>query len=134
MEEVLKADDDKVLDLFGLIDFGDSCYGCYVFELAILIVYMMTYAMKQGSTEYLSIAKTTYTAYNEAIHLSVDELDVLYECILMRLCTSIAHSFKFSEMRPDNNEYISSDTKETLMLLEKLDSLEKEKFIQILTF
>ena len=93
---------------------------------------MMTYAIKQGSDEYMSIAKTTYTAYNEAIHLSANELDVLYECILMRLCTSIAHSFKFSKMRPENNEYINSDTKETLMLLEKLDTFGKEKFIQYL--
>ena len=134
IKEVLNADDDRLLELFGLIDFGDSCYSYYVFELAILIVYVMVYAMKQGSSNYLSLATTAFKAYDKMMNVTEAEHDVLYGTILVRMCFSLAHSINFSEVRPDNEEYINSDAKQVMSLLNVVLDLGKNQFLHLLTY
>lgn len=69
----------------GIIDFDDTCYGPYVFELAIAVAHEMVVSSASDSTGYLSAASPVMEGFLSAFPLPGDELDLLCYIIPARL-------------------------------------------------
>ncbi len=104
-------------EVTGMIDFGDMCYSHLINELAIALPYVMF-----GKKNPTDVAKTVVGAYHQVLPLEIQELDVLYELIAMRLCVSVCNSAYHQKQNPDN-EYISVSENDAWELLEKLISV-----------
>ncbi|MGH0173312.1 UNVERIFIED_CONTAM: hypothetical protein FKN15_074016 [Acipenser sinensis] len=68
----------------GILDFGDMSYGCYVFEVAICIMYMMI-----ESEEPLSVGGHVLVGYESIVPLNPEERDALFLLVLARFCQSL---------------------------------------------
>ena len=83
---------DGILNLSGIIDFGDSMKTCYVFDFAVFIAYMMILKYKHNSIQDpLELAQLLFPAVSGFLHafpLNSEELDCLYYSVLGRLCQS----------------------------------------------
>ncbi len=84
-------------EVTGVIDFGDMVETHTVFELAVCAAYAIL-----GKSDPVAAAAQVVGGYHQASPLSVSELDLLYDLIAMRLCTSVAISASRKEFQPDN--------------------------------
>ncbi|GAB0094491.1 hydroxylysine kinase [Sergentomyia squamirostris] len=104
----------------GILDFGDSCYSLYIFELAIAMTYMMLQTGQLETGGY-------FLAGYEAIRLVPQlEFNVLRICIAARLCQSLVLGIYTHTVDPDN-EYILSSQKNGWELLQLLWNTEEGK-------
>ena len=83
---------------FGLIDFGDLCFGRQINELAVAMAYVL-----QGEENLYSASHQIVSAYHKQFPLFENELDVLFDLIVMRLAMSVCISSKRSKSYADNN-------------------------------
>ena len=98
----------------GIIDFGDMVYTQTVNDLAIACAYAML-----DKFDPLTAAAHVVTGYHQIHPLTEQELDVLFDLICMRLCTSVcmsAHQFK---LEPEN-EYLTISERPAWDLLNRL--------------
>ena len=65
---------------FGLIDFGDLCFGRQINELAVAMAYLL-----QGEENLYRACQQVVSAYHKQFPLFEHELDVLFDLITMRL-------------------------------------------------
>ena len=89
-------------EVSGILDFGDCVYSCLVFNLAILLTYIMLLMVDDDPLQY---AAPVIQAYQEVLPLETCELQLLYYCVLVRICLSVligAHSYI---QDPSNNIY-----------------------------
>ena len=105
----------------GLIDFGDTIYSYYLFELAI----MLLYGMIERENTHIEIVAPMCHGFRDAFPLTKDELDCMYHSVLARLCVSaVMGEYRFA-IEPWNTN-ITSPTKSWKML-DLLLSIGKEK-------
>lgn len=64
----------------GVIDFGDTCYSLYIFELAITIAYMLIQSPEPSTAGYV------IAGYQEVRLIPENERNVLKVCLLSLLC------------------------------------------------
>jgi len=98
----------------GIIDFGDMVYTQTVNDLAIACAYAML-----DKFDPLTAAAHVVAGYHQIHPLTEQELDVLFDLICMRLCTSVcmsAHQFK---LEPEN-EYLTISERPAWDLLNRL--------------
>ena len=81
----------------GIIDFGDMVYSYTVGELAIAITYVML-----GKSDPLQTAAYVLRGYHQVYPLQPDEIEVLFDLICLRLCTSVCMSARARSQSPDN--------------------------------
>ncbi|MCP4687418.1 MAG: phosphotransferase, partial [Desulfobacterales bacterium] len=98
----------------GVIDLGDMVHTRVVYEPAIVCAYAM-----MGKADPLAAGKEIVAGYHEAHPLFEEELAVLFDLILMRLCMSVCHSANRRRLEPDN-EYLLISQKPARDLLRKL--------------
>lgn len=84
-------------EIAGLIDFGDCVRTGYLFELAILISYMM---MKRQSP--VAFVAPIIRGYLDSFPLPHNELSCLYYAVLALLCTSAVKGAYNMSLQPDN--------------------------------
>ncbi|XP_055712666.1 hydroxylysine kinase [Phlebotomus papatasi] len=102
----------------GILDFGDSCYTLYIFELAIAMAYMM---LQTGELETGGFFLAGY----ESIRLVPQhEYNVLRICVAARLCQSLVLGIYTHTLDPEN-EYILTSQKNGWQLLQLLWSEKK---------
>ena len=102
----------------GIIDFGDMVYSYTICELAIALAYMIL-----DKQDILSTARAVVKGYHSTYSLQPIELDVLFDLICIRLCTSVCMSARERRKAPDN-EYLAISEKpawRTLSLLAEID-------------
>ncbi|MEN8245366.1 MAG: aminotransferase class III-fold pyridoxal phosphate-dependent enzyme [Thermodesulfobacteriota bacterium] len=98
----------------GVIDFGDMVYSHTINELAIVCAYAML-----DKNDPLAAAKHIVKGYHEVNPLTENELTVLYNLSVMRLCMSVCHCAHQSSLEPDN-AYLRISEKPAWDLLKRL--------------
>ena len=84
----------------GIIDFGDTIYSHTVNELAVVCAYAML-----DKVDPLAAAGHIVKGYDQAYPLADEELAVLFDLTCMRLCMSVCHCARQSNLEPEN-EYL----------------------------
>ena len=110
-------------DVCGILDFGDCVHSCLVFNLAILLTYVMLLLVNKDP---LRAAVPVILAYQEVQPLTKSELKLLYYCVLVRLCLSVltgAHSYR----QEPTNAYLLSTQETGWKLIQILLSTSKEE-------
>ncbi len=109
----------------GLIDFGDMVKTYTAAEVAIA----MTYAM-MGKEDPVSLAAALLAAYHRVFQLEEQEINVLADLIIARLCISVTMSAWRRREEPENR-YISISEKPAWTLLETLLQTNPEKINRV---
>ncbi|KAG8003085.1 Hydroxylysine kinase, partial [Nibea albiflora] len=109
-------------EISGIIDFSLLMNGCYVFELAITIMYLML-----ENPNPLDVGGPLIAGWESIMPLSDDERDSLYLLVLGRLCQSLVHGQYYSRKYPDNKEYILTTARNGFQILAKLWEMGKEE-------
>ncbi|KAK3607400.1 hypothetical protein CHS0354_022564 [Potamilus streckersoni] len=108
------------LKIAAVIDFGDSCVGYYVYEIATAVADLMTSC--KGQYDPLDVASLVIHGYLSEFQLHEQELRILKLVICVRLLQTYVLSTDMSTRDPDN-KYITleiEDAMETLKFLWKL--------------
>eukprot|EP00061_Rhincodon_typus_P006040 g26248.t1 len=84
-----------------ILDFGDMSYGCFVYELAISITYLMI-----GRVEPLRVGGHVIAGFESVIPLTEDERDSLFLLVLCRFSQSLLNASHNVCFHPENEEYI----------------------------
>ncbi|KAE8294073.1 Hydroxylysine kinase [Larimichthys crocea] len=109
-------------EISGIIEFSLLMNGCYVFELAITIMYLML-----ENPNPLDVGGPLIAGWESIMPLSDDERDSLYLLVLGRLCQSLVYGQYYSRKYPDNKEYILTTARNGFQMLAKLWELGKEE-------
>ncbi|XP_060709753.1 hydroxylysine kinase-like isoform X2 [Hemiscyllium ocellatum] len=104
-----------------ILDFGDLSYGCFVYELAISIMYLMT-----QSTEPLSVGGHVMAGFESIIPLTEDERDALFLLVLCRFSQSLLIASHSVLLHTENEEYIMVSVRKGWKCLHQLWQLGKE--------
>ena len=100
-------------DMFGIIDFGDMCVSCYIFEVAQIIRDFMATTYP---TDCYSVAVNFLSGYLKHRPLNEYELDILFITILTALCQyHVIGEFEFK--RQPDNEYSRMFSQEASQLI-----------------
>ncbi|XP_059613237.1 hydroxylysine kinase [Phlebotomus argentipes] len=105
--------ENKEYAVSGILDFGDSCYTLYVFELAIAMAYMML------QTGKLETGGFFLAGYESVRLVPQHEFNVLRVCVAARLCQSLVLGIYTHTLDPEN-EYILTSQKNGWELLQLL--------------
>ena len=95
---IIRMDNDGDYQMAGMIDFGDCTSSYYVFDLGILLAYVMTenLDLKNGMSPIEFVGPMLH-GFVDVLPLSNEELDCLYYIAMARCCQSAlngAHCFK----------------------------------------
>ncbi|XP_053368463.1 hydroxylysine kinase [Clarias gariepinus] len=123
---LVEKDGPSSYKISGILDFCDMSSGYFVFELAIMIMYMMI-----ESANPLEVGGPLIAGFESLWPLTSDERDALYTLVLSRLSQSLvfAHSAVFQQ--PENAEYLMITAKNGIRLLQLLWDKGKEEVEKI---
>jgi 4-aminobutyrate aminotransferase-like enzyme/Ser/Thr protein kinase RdoA (MazF antagonist) len=105
-------------ELVGLIDFGDLLHTLTVAELAIACAYLML-----DREQPLAEASGVIAGYDAVRPLAPVEQALIYDLILMRLCSSVLVSAYRRHLHP-NDEYLQISAQPVWRLLERLEAMD----------
>ncbi|XP_039276184.1 hydroxylysine kinase [Nilaparvata lugens] len=106
-------------EMCSIIDFGDSHVSAYVFELSILMCYLLM--LTQSADE----GRDVVAGYSYLLKLPEDELKLLKVCICGRLVQSLVLGLYFYSKNPTNT-YILCTQEEGWKLLKKLWQIDSD--------
>ena len=117
--------------MVGLIDFGDCVSSCYVFDLGILLAYIMSenLDLKNGMSPIEFVAPIL-RGYTDAFPLSKEEIDCLYYIAMARCCQSCLNGALSFQREPWNTYLLISPAK-CWRVIELMLSTAKEKVDKI---
>ena len=117
--------------MVGLIDFGDCVSSCYIFDLGILLAYVMSenLDLKNGVSPIEFVAPIL-RGYTDAFPLSKDEIDCLYYIAMARCCQSGLNGALSFKREPWNTYLLISPAK-CWRVIELMLSTSKEKVDKI---
>ncbi|KFO35286.1 hydroxylysine kinase isoform X2 [Fukomys damarensis] len=95
------ASGDTVLQVSGVLDFGDMSHGCYVFEVAITIMYMMI-----ESKNPLQVGGHVLAGFESVDPLTAIERGALFPLVCGRFCQSLVMAAYSCQLYPENREYL----------------------------
>lgn len=119
--EMAKPGSSKKPKIIGLIDFGDMVETYTAAEIAIALTYAM-----MNKDDPLAVATPLLSAYHRVFPLKEEEIEVIPDLILARLCISVTMSAWRQKEEPPN-KYISISQKPAWVLLNKLLENNPEK-------
>ena len=111
----------------GMIDFGDCVSSCYVFDLGILLAYIMleNLDLKNGMSPIEFVAPIL-RGYTDAFPLSKEEIDCLYYIAMARCCQSGLMGMLTFKEEPWNTYLLNTPSK-CWRVIELMLSASKEK-------
>ncbi|KAL3858619.1 hypothetical protein ACJMK2_008890 [Sinanodonta woodiana] len=120
------------LKIVAVIDFGDSCVGYYVYEIATAVADLMTSC--KGQYDPLEVTRLIIHGYLSEFKLHEQELRILKLVICVRLLQTYVLSTDMMTRDPDN-KYIAlelEDAMETLMFLWNLpdETFQRSVFVE----
>ena len=125
IKDSLLADD--TYHLAGLIDFGDCCKSCCIFDLGICVAYTMLENLEPVTcSSVIEFVGPLISGYNSILPLSTDEFNVLYYLVLARCVQSAIIGAVAFKAEPWNTYLLVTPSKGWL-LINKLLSTSKEK-------
>lgn len=98
---LVKQDGASCYRISGILDFCDMSSGYFVFELAIMIMYMMI-----ESTNPLEVGGPVIAGFESIFPLNADERDALYTLVLCRFSQSLVYARSAVQQQPENKEYL----------------------------
>lgn len=104
----------------GIIDFGDMVYSYTIGELAIAITYAIL-----GKSRPMEIAAHVLQGYHRVFPVAPAEVEVLFDLICLRLCTSVCMSARARSLAPDN-AYLAISEQPAWEMLEQLARIDPE--------
>jgi len=107
--------------IIGLIDFGDMAESYTAAEIAIALTYAM-----MNKDDPFAVANELLSAYHQVFPLKEEEIELLIDLILARLCISVTMSAWRKREEP-TNKYISVSEQPAWRLLERLLETNPEK-------
>lgn len=107
--------------IIGLIDFGDMAESYTATEIAIALTYAM-----MNKEDPFTVATELLSAYHQVFPLKEEEIELLIDLILARLCISVTMSAWRKREEP-TNKYISVSEQPAWGLLERLLETNPEK-------
>jgi len=106
----------------GIIDFGDVIHSAMVCEIAIAAAYAML-GQDNGQQEVAwQTAVSVISGYHSVNPLTEQEVELLFNLVTMRLCTSVTMSSHHAKLEPEN-EYIPISAKAAWAALTALDAI-----------
>ncbi|XP_062868969.1 hydroxylysine kinase isoform X2 [Trichomycterus rosablanca] len=99
----------------GILDFGDMSSGCLIFELAIVMMYMML-----ESASPLAVGGAVLAGWESALPLNADERDALYTLVMGRFCQSLVLARHTVALQPENEEYLMISARNGMPILRQL--------------
>ncbi|GAB6021084.1 hypothetical protein CHUAL_003717 [Chamberlinius hualienensis] len=94
--------------IHGILDFGDSQYNCYIFEVALAATYMMLLGNKDNFVEFGGHTVAGYVSQRVLSHL---EWHLLKICIEARYCQSLVMGAYTNFMDPTNTYVLTTQKK-----------------------
>ncbi|KFO83290.1 Hydroxylysine kinase, partial [Buceros rhinoceros silvestris] len=85
----------------GILDFSDMSYGCYVFEVAIVIMYMMI-----ESPDPLGVGGHVLAGFESVLPLTEEERGALFLLVSGRFSQSLVIAAHTARLYPENKEYL----------------------------
>jgi hydroxylysine kinase len=108
-------------ELVGVIDFGDSSWSPYVYEVAIAIVYAMLESQEIDPFEVGAHILAGYLDDGEQVPLlKKADLSILRTCVAARLATSLTMGAYAYSLDLTNGEYLLGTAKRGWAMLERL--------------
>ncbi len=111
------VDQSATPEVTGLIDFGDMTFGRQINELAITLAYALL-----DVDDIYAAARPLIAAYAREFPLTVDETEVLFDLVSVRLATSVCVSSHRAIDFP-NNEYLLISQRPAFEFLERIDKI-----------
>ncbi|XP_070765029.1 hydroxylysine kinase-like [Enoplosus armatus] len=109
-------------EVTGVLDFSMLMNGCFVFEVAITIMYMML-----ENPRPLDVGGALLAGWESIMPLNDDERDSLFLLVLGRLCQSLVYGRYHVKKYPENKEYLLITATNGTALLVKLWELGKKE-------
>ncbi|GLD49951.1 hydroxylysine kinase-like isoform X1 [Lates japonicus] len=109
-------------EVSGILDFSLLTNGCYVFEVAVMIMYLML-----ENPSPLDVGGAVLSGWESVMLLSDEERDSLFLLVLCRLCQSLVYGRHNVKKNPDNKKYLLATAKNGTRLLTKLWELGKKE-------
>ncbi|KAK9728304.1 Phosphotransferase enzyme family [Popillia japonica] len=111
-----------------ILDFGDSQYSCYLFELAITMAYAII--LKQN----MDIGGYVIRGYEKVRKIPEEEFNLLKICIEARICQSLTMGAYTNTLDPNNayilTAYILTTAKPGWKILRELRSVTNEELLE----
>ncbi|XP_019953922.2 hydroxylysine kinase-like [Paralichthys olivaceus] len=109
-------------EVSGILDFSMLTIGCHVYDLAIMIMYIML-----QNPSPMDVGGALLAGWESVMLLNDDERDCLFLMVLGRLCQSLVYGRYNVSKYPDNKEYILTTAKSGTLILYKLLELGKRE-------
>lgn len=119
---LVQPDENNGYRISGILDFGDMSNGYYIYELAIIIMYMMLDHPKP-----MEVGGPVLAGWESVIPLNEAERNALYPLVLSRFCQSLVYARHAVSLCPENEDYLMSTSKVGIPMLSHLWELGKEK-------
>ena len=118
-----KKPEDRAYNVKGVIDFGDANHTSIMFEVAMLITYMM---IDSEIVNTLDVGGHVLAGYLSERQLSDVEMDLLRVCIAGRLCQSLTMG-EYTYMQDPGNEYVLTTAANGWKTLRCIWGIQKEQ-------
>ncbi|XP_066253630.1 hydroxylysine kinase [Euwallacea similis] len=109
---IIDANNEKLF-VKALIDFGDTHYCCYLYELALAMTYMIFLTNDIDSGGYVLGGYFSFRTITE------NEFQLLKICVMTRFCQSLVLG-AFANLREPENKYVLTTARKGWNLLEEL--------------
>lgn len=130
---IIQKDSVGDYQMVGLIDFGDCVFSCYIFDLGILLAYVMAENLDlENGMSPIEFVGPIVRGYTKAFPLSKEEIDCLYYITMARCCQSCLNGALNFKREPWNTYLLKSPAK-CWRVIELMLSTSKEKVDKIWT-
>ncbi|XP_076266970.1 hydroxylysine kinase [Rhynchophorus ferrugineus] len=116
--------DNENLKIKAVIDFGDTHYGCYLYELALAIVYMIFTSNDVKTGRYV------VNGYHSVRPIPVKEFKLLKVCVLARYCQSLVYG-AYGSLQDPTNDYILTTSKSGWNLLKTIYDFPEDDLLNL---
>ena len=128
---IIRKDNVGDYQMVGMIDFGDCVSSCYVFDLGILLAYVMTENLDlKNGTSPIEFVGPILRGYTDAFPLSREEIDCLYFITMARCCQSGLNGTFCFKQEPWNTYLLNTPAK-CWRVIDLMLSMSKEKVDRI---
>ena len=109
---IVQKDHDGDYQMAGMIDFGDCISSYYIFDLGILLAYVMMENLDhKNDMSLIEFVSPILHGYTNALPLSDEELDCLYYIAMARCCQSALNGTYCFKQEPWNTYLLTSPAK-----------------------
>ncbi|XP_071764168.2 hydroxylysine kinase-like [Centroberyx gerrardi] len=119
---IVKPVDNGGYEVSGILDFALLSINCFVFEVAVSIMYLML-----ENPSPLDVGGAVLAGWESIMPLSQAERDALYLLVLCRFCQSLVIGRHNASKHPEDSEYYLTTAQSGTRLLKKLWELGKEE-------